>query len=297
MITPSDQLAVYHLAPYLRLAMNHRVTGPFVLRPRVIFDYELLYLEKGSLIVETGPVVQTIRPGTLLLIRPGKTHTFRTPPGATETWMPHLHFDVLARADAARVPIWFRPASACTAVEQAWFRPDTLGEPPFALPDILEIPNHETVRDLILELVSLGDRTDQASILMVQSLLLQIIAALVKGHSYSREPRLFRCRESLAQVAERLRGASQQNWPLADLAASCRVSPATFTRLFRRQYGLPPRQYILHQRMRKACELLQYTDLSLTEIAAQVGYLSLQSFRRAFRRHRHIYPGTYRRQF
>jgi AraC family transcriptional regulator len=45
----------------------------------------------------------------------------------------------------------------------------------------------------------------------------------------------------------------------------------------------------------KACELLEQTDLPVTEIAQEVGYSSNQVFARVFLKHRRMSPSDYRR--
>ena len=48
---------------------------------------------------------------------------------------------------------------------------------------------------------------------------------------------------------------------------AARLSPFHFARMFRHSVGVPPRVYLTKLRLEKACELLEKTDLSVTEIA------------------------------
>jgi hypothetical protein len=59
---------------------------------------------------------------------------------------------------------------------------------------------------------------------------------------------------------------------LEDLAAEARLSPFHFARMFKQSLGVPPRVYLTRLRVEKACDLLERTDLSVTEIALGVGY-------------------------
>ena len=47
--------------------------------------------------------------------------------------------------------------------------------------------------------------------------------------------------------------------------------------------------------MEKACELLEHTDLPITQIAMEVGYSSNQVLARVFQRHMSMSPSDYRR--
>lgn len=82
---------------------------------------------------------------------------------------------------------------------------------------------------------------------------------------------------------------------LDELAAEVRLSPFHFARMFKQSMGAPPRVHLTHLRMEKACELLETTDMSVTEIAQEVGYSSNQVLARVFIKHRRMSPTDYRR--
>ncbi len=83
--------------------------------------------------------------------------------------------------------------------------------------------------------------------------------------------------------------------PLADLAALARLSPFHFARAFKRSVGQPPHAYQYGLRLERAKDLLAQTDLSITEIASQVGYEAPQTLARAFQRGVGVTPTAYRR--
>jgi AraC family transcriptional regulator len=97
-----------------------------------------------------------------------------------------------------------------------------------------------------------------------------------------------RCRELMrARMAEDI--------SLDELAAEAQLSPYHFARMFKQSVGVPPRVYLTQLRMEKACELLQQTELPITEIALEVGYSSNQVLARVFTKHQHMTPTEYRR--
>src|SRR5262249_50818947 len=58
--------------------------------------------------------------------------------------------------------------------------------------------------------------------------------------------------------------------------------------------GVPPQQYLLHYRMRKACALLRDSDFSVGEIARSVGYSDALLFSKMFKRTIGSSPSEYR---
>jgi AraC-like DNA-binding protein len=84
---------------------------------------------------------------------------------------------------------------------------------------------------------------------------------------------------------------------VADLARAAGLSPAHFSREFRRTYGESPHQYLLTRRLERAAALLRNTDRSVTEICFAVGLTSVGSFTTSFRRVHGLSPLAYRASF
>ncbi len=84
---------------------------------------------------------------------------------------------------------------------------------------------------------------------------------------------------------------------VADLAREAGLSPAHFSREFRRAFGEAPHQYLLTRRLERAASLLRNTDRTATDICFAVGLTSLGSFTTSFRRVYGRSPLEYRESF
>lgn len=84
---------------------------------------------------------------------------------------------------------------------------------------------------------------------------------------------------------------------LADIAAYAGTSPRTVNRKFREQTGTTPLQWLLRQRVHRAQELLETTDLSVEEISRHCGFGTSIAMRQHFAKHVKTSPTTYRRTF
>jgi AraC-like DNA-binding protein len=82
-----------------------------------------------------------------------------------------------------------------------------------------------------------------------------------------------------------------------DLASAAGLSPAHFSREFRRAFGEPPHQYLLTRRLERAAALLRNTDRPVTEICLAVGLSGLGSFTTSFGRVYGMSPLAYRASF
>jgi AraC-like DNA-binding protein len=78
------------------------------------------------------------------------------------------------------------------------------------------------------------------------------------------------------------------------LARAALLSPAHFSREFRRAFGETPHRYLLTRRLERAAALLRNTDRSVAEICARVGLSSVGSFTTSFRRAYGVPPAAYR---
>jgi AraC-like DNA-binding protein len=81
---------------------------------------------------------------------------------------------------------------------------------------------------------------------------------------------------------------------VADLAAAARLSPAHFSREFRRAFGETPHAYLLTRRLERAAAMLRMTDHSVADICTTVGLSSVGSFTTTFTRVYGKSPTAYR---
>jgi transcriptional regulator GlxA family with amidase domain len=93
-------------------------------------------------------------------------------------------------------------------------------------------------------------------------------------------------------IAENL----QKRLSVEELADHVAMSLRNFERVFTREVGITPAQYVLHARVEAARRELQQTDKGLKQVAAITGFGSADSMRRAFVRLLGITPRTYRAQ-
>jgi AraC-like DNA-binding protein len=129
----------------------------------------------------------------------------------------------------------------------------------------------------------------------------QVAAAAALRHALSTVVQLAHAPRNLRSALERvvasiemLRRDWQRTHRLAELAAAANVSVAHYSALFRRQTGFAPIDFCIRLRVQHACRLLDTTELSVGEVAEQVGYQDPYYFTRCFRRVMGRPPRLYR---
>ncbi|MEU2630885.1 MULTISPECIES: GlxA family transcriptional regulator [Kitasatospora] len=109
-----------------------------------------------------------------------------------------------------------------------------------------------------------------------------------------------------AQLADRPPIRAAQEWilenleqplPVPEVAQRANMSVRNFARVFRREVGTPPGQYIEQMRIARARKLLESTELPVGQIARRCGFASAETFFRSFGRTLELTPNEYRRRF
>jgi AraC-like DNA-binding protein len=135
--------------------------------------------------------------------------------------------------------------------------------------------------------------------IVIRALVEQVLVHVLRNYS---QPRLADQLElsRVGLVDRRIRRSVElmhtqldQDLSLRALAAASYLSPFHFARLFKKLTGSTPHNYLAGIRATRAQLLLADTELSVTEIGAQVGYLSASHFTKAFR----LATGTTPREF
>jgi AraC family transcriptional regulator of adaptative response / methylphosphotriester-DNA alkyltransferase methyltransferase len=83
---------------------------------------------------------------------------------------------------------------------------------------------------------------------------------------------------------------------LDQLSKQVGMSKYHLHRTFKKIVGVTPMEYMTKIRISKSAELLMQTDLSITQIAHEVGYRSSSHFNVIFRNHLGCSPTVYRHQ-
>lgn len=78
------------------------------------------------------------------------------------------------------------------------------------------------------------------------------------------------------------------------LAQLVQLSPGHFATLFKNRAGLTPHQYVVQQRLDRACTLLRQSDLPILTIGHQVGLQTQSHFTRLFHQRIGMTPKQYR---
>jgi AraC-like DNA-binding protein len=103
-----------------------------------------------------------------------------------------------------------------------------------------------------------------------------------------------RDRRRAVETALWIEAHSHQQIDLAQAAGQADISPFHFLRLFSSVLGVTPHQYLVRSRLRHAARLLADDDVSITDVAYDVGFGDLSNFVRTFHRAAGVSPLRFR---
>jgi AraC family transcriptional regulator len=226
--------------------------------------------------------------------RDGKTHRGLATPG-TVTAHPR---DMVSSFE------WQRPG----AIVLLRFPPKLLTEAAESgpHPSQTELPNCFGVRDPFVEHIGLllAEEIEQPSH-PAQLMIAQSLSCALAHHMIYRFGRPWPGRSerpsglaerSLSRVLAYIEENLGEPATLAQLAQLANVSRFHFARLFRCSIGLSPMAYIERARLQRAKDLIRSGSLSLTEIAALLGFADQSHFTRRFRRQFGYTPSAFARE-
>lgn len=244
-------------------------------------EIELTLITQGAGTRIVGDSVETYRPGDLALIGPD---------------LPHTYISGLDSGPQSAVVIQFRR----DFLGDGWLsRPEF--EPILRLIDDathgVTLDPRADVRDTLLALPT-RDPLDRTMALIR---LLDHLAddghrrTLATPHSGHRLPAPARRRIDAACSYVQASYTDPGAVGLTSVAAAAHMTPAAFSRFFRRAMGRTLTDYVTELRLANACRLLADSDLPVVDVAIRSGYGNLSNFNRQFRARKEMTPREYRR--
>ena len=167
------------------------------------------------------------------------------------------------------------------------------------LPQLVHVRGERRLSTLV-ELVREESREQRPAREVILARLLEVllIEALRSTAGTAASPGLLRglADERLAIAIRRMHERPTHAWTVAQLAKEAALSRSTFFERFSRAVGVAPMEYLLGWRMALAKKLLRHKEVTVAEVAEQVGYSSASTFSVAFTRHVGLPPTHYARQ-
>jgi AraC-like DNA-binding protein len=127
-------------------------------------------------------------------------------------------------------------------------------------------------------------------------LVLEVGRAMESLRSGERPERAFAWHPGVERAVGMIRQDPGRDWSVEALARLAGLSEGHLTELFKTHVGCAPHQFILQTRLERVRELVEESDLSLTQMAMELGFSSSQHLSSAFRKQFGRAPRTLRKR-
>jgi AraC family transcriptional regulator len=101
----------------------------------------------------------------------------------------------------------------------------------------------------------------------------------------------------LRRIKEFVHAKMEDELTLIEMAQSVELSPAHFSRMFRRSTGETPHQFVLRNRIERAKTMLRASEARILDVALACGFKTQQHFARVFRHVCGVSPKEYSQEF
>lgn len=271
---------IHEINPYIRHAAPSRIHPPFHINRRVIFDYELLYVESGEFMLEYADTTYTCSSGDILLICPNVGHSFHI---LTQTIsQPNIHFDFSYDSLSDKLYINYQDFDAIPVSHRSLFRPNIF--PALATSPFLRISDREAFLKDFYEIISANDVHSLSCKIAFLRMLQMILAenqSTISGSSDSSH-------NTIQQVKAYLDANYQHKISLSSLEQLFGYSKFYLERMFQKSYHESIIHYYNKKRMESAPLLLK--DNTVTAVAQMLGFSSVYAFSRAYRSYYGVSP-------
>lgn len=236
-------------------------------RGRILHEYQLLYIVHGKGVFSNDEGDYQISKGTVILLRPGRWHTYKPSKGAG--WSEY--FIGFGGDTARRLVDMIFPAN-----EQ-----------------VFNIGLNRELVDLYQRAVEVAASDRPAAQQLLCGMLMHMVGIInftVRNEALSTD----RLDQIIEQAKIIMQENVSQNLDLDALAAQLNISYSWFRKIFRDYTGHPPAKYFMLIKLRRAQYMLANTQESIKEIAFALGFKSTEHFYTTFKRVTGSTPNAYR---
>lgn len=242
---------------------------------------ELVYIKRGSGLVQTGAQVCTAQSGDIFVLTPGTLHAIRQTESCTMEYE-NIIFDVELLGGTEDL---------CAEKYLLPLQSGRLALPEHITPDEAWYPQ---AADCLKEAEEANRCKQFGYELCIKGALLRFLALLI-AQSKALPPAEKASTQRLRAVLQWISAHYSEPVCVADAAALCQCSPNHFMRWFRQMTGQTFIIFLREYRLNAAAEALRTTEDTILSISEQCGFENLSYFNREFKAHFGMTPREYRK--
>lgn len=269
-------------SPYIRRAIYSTILPPFIIRERILYDHELIYVIDGTCAITVDGKEYTVKKGDCIFFPPNVPHELRSI-GDAAFVQPHIHFDALYSDKSERTPISFQSRDQMSDEELTLIQENAFSD--CNIPYVFTPIHKERFVSLFFEIIDIFQEKKQGYTLLYKAKMLELFALLFEQFEVKNavQARNIDTNGCLSSIKSYIDSNYRQQISLDRLAMQFFVNKYTLLRQFKKAYGVGIISYYHTLRTDYAKRKLASTDLSITEIAKKLCFCDVYTFSRFFK--------------
>lgn len=232
-------------------------------------EVEIIYVEQGILHLTIDKTTYTAETGSIFIVNSQEIHEM----SLTDTNT--IYYTILFPLNS----LIFQMQDNCN---QSFLLPLSEQTMLFST-NLNESAYHSVYETKLKELISIYYKKSTAYQLGTKSCLLSLIYLLYTNSDIHLSKKDLTYNKLHREILYYINENYLETIPLEDIANHFHMAPKYFSRYFKNIFHTTLTEYITQLRLEKALELLQHSELSVTEIALQTGFSSCSYFNKRFK--------------
>lgn len=163
-------------------------------------------------------------------------------------------------------------------------------------PYLVHVDDMKHIKSLFDRLDELHLKTDIASALMIKAAITELLSVFMRNGTEKGGDK-FRESQFVNEVTSFIQKNIDKKLSIGEIAKSTKYNEKYFIELFKNNFGTTPAKYVKTMRLENAKRNLLYTSHSISYIANQIGYSTVQKFSRDFKEYTGFTPTDFQKRF
>ena len=271
--------------------MHSTLFSPFVINERIIFDYEIIFVESGGCLLHFGEKTYTCKKDDIIFIRPGIPHKFENLSN-TNFIQPHIHFDICYNKNSEKTPISFKNKRQMSVYELSLIQKDLFCD--MNIPYIFNSNNLSYFKSLFYNIIDIFQNKKINYQLLYKSEMLKLLNLILVQFCDNKKD-VMDIDPSIVYIKNYIDSNYKQIITLDSLTEQFYINKYTMLRKFKKTYDKSIIRYYNDKRLNASKDMLLNTKLKIKDIAIELNFDNIYSFSRAFKNGFGISPIEYRR--
>ena len=240
-------------------------------RPTGRVDYQLIYVFEGACAVTTDTEDIVAEKGSVILYRPYEAQRYCFL-GCDNCYYGYIHFT----------------GQGCEEI----FSRLNLGTD-----TVYRLRHHTEIKTLFVRICEELCRRAGNCEMLCEGMLISMLSLIDAYNEKNPIPATIgKSSEKINELISEMQGAPHMELDIEECARRCNLSPSRFMTVFKNYTGRSPHSFLTETRMKRAIDLLLYSDYTVAQIAESCGYTDQNYFSRIFKKHCSLTPSEYRKK-